>query len=200
MKNNASLIVDCGSFYAVGILILLIGGCVTPSSKAVCKAQQSPTPRKSCKSNGPEGFDCAASSLYGLCSKSGINLSYDRCLRLLPKSGKGNNMLEFKQTLERLRFNVVAEKFTPDELSDINTPCVLLLYPPISGPSSQSSKPLGHYIVLWPVGEDKFEIIDYPRPTSILKKEYFIKHLQTVSISDIPALLCFRQNKDSGRQ
>jgi ABC-type bacteriocin/lantibiotic exporter with double-glycine peptidase domain len=191
MKNNASLIGDRISFYAVGIFILLIGGCVTPSSKSVSKTQQSPAPRKSCKSNGPE-FDCAASSLYGLCSKSGINLSYERCLRLLPRSSKGNNMLEFKRALESLRFNVVAQKFTANELADINTPSVLLLYPPGKGADSQSSKPLGHYIVLWPDGEDKFEIIDYPRPTSILKKEYFIKHLQTVGISDIPALICFR--------
>lgn len=191
MKNNASLIGKRSSFYAVVMLILLIGGCVTPSSKSVSKTQQSPASRKSCKSAGPE-FDCAASSLYGLCSKSGINLSYDRCLRLLPRSPKGNNMLEFKKVLEQLRFNVIAEKFTADELADINTPCVLLLYPPGNGTAGQSSNPLGHYIVLWPE-EDKFEIIDYPRPTSILKKEYFIKHLQTVGINDIPALLCFRK-------
>jgi ABC-type bacteriocin/lantibiotic exporter with double-glycine peptidase domain len=192
MKNNASLIVDRLSFYAVGIFILLIGGCVTPSSKTVSKTQQSPAPRKSCKSTGPE-FDCAASSLYGLCSKSGINLSYEQCLRFLPRSPKGNNMLEFKKVLEQLRFNVIAEKFTADELADINTPCVLLLYPPANVQASQSSKPLGHYIVLWPDEENKFEIIDYPRPTYVLKKDYFIKHLQTVGINNIPVLLCFRK-------
>jgi len=192
MKNNASLIGKRSSFYAVVILIFLIGGCVTPSLKSVSKTQQSPASRKSCKSARPE-FDCAASSLYGLSSKSEINLSYDRCLRLLPRSSKGNNMLEFKRVLEKLQFNVIAEKFTADELADINTPCILLLYPPVSDSASQSSKPLGHYMVLWPTAEDKFEIIDYPRPTSILKKEYFIKHLQTVGINDIPVLLCFRK-------
>jgi hypothetical protein len=182
----------CLIFHVFGISILLTAFCIASSSSADCgKSQQ---PQKSCEPNGGPAYDCAASSLFGLCNKSDINLSYEDCLHLLPKSPKGNSMLEYKQALEHIGFFVRAEWLTAGDLGDVKVPCVLLLSLPKNDSNVQSSKNVGHYIVLRPIEENKFEILDYPRPSVIIPKEYLFRHLQTVGINDVPVLFCYKHN------
>lgn len=170
-------------FYVFAIEILLCASCsYSPSSSP-----------KSCSSTGPT-FDCGASSLFGLCSKEGINVSYDKCLALLPRSSKGSNMLEFKRAIQYLGFDVRAERLSAKQTSDINMPCVILLMPPQPVKSQKDSRPLGHYLVLWPVDSERIEILDYPRPSVTIARNFWQKHLQTVGIDNIPALLCTKQS------
>ena len=135
-------------------------------------------------------YDCAASSLYGLCIKSDVNVSYEDCLRFLPKSLKGNNMLEFKKVLQQLGFSVKAEQLSADQTGEVNLPCIVLLIP--SGIKITGMQPgtMGHYIVLWPIDSQKMEIIDYPRPSLTINRNYWAKHLQTIGISTVPVLVC----------
>jgi len=179
MRNNERIV--------LGVLILLCAGCF--SSSSISQNARHKTVPETCELNATL-FDCGASSLYGLCTRSGINISYDDCVRLLPKSSKGNNMLEFKNALQHLGFNVRAEQFSADQSGDLNLPCIVLLMP--SGINAIGRPPgtIGHYLVLWPADAEKVEIIDYPRPPVIISRNYWGKHLQTVGIKTIPVLIC----------
>ena len=140
-----------------------------------------------------KSFDCAASSLYSLCVKYDMNIPYDDCVHLLPKNPKGNNMLELKMVLRHLGFKIRAEELSAKQLGDMKLPCVVLLVP--SGISAMGRQPgtIGHYMVLWPVDAEKVEILDYPRPPFTVNRNYWGKHLQTVGIESVPALICDRQ-------
>ena len=137
-------------------------------------------------------YDCAASSLYGLCIKSDVNVSYEDCLHFLPKSSKGNNMLEFKKVLQQLGFSVKAEQLSADQTGEVNLPCIVLLIPTGIKITGMQPGTMGHYLVLWPINSQKMEIIDYPRPSLTINRNYWVKHLQTIGVSTVPVLVCNR--------
>ena len=56
-------------------------------------------------------YDCAANNLYVLSRKAGIQITYQKCIELLPFTRQGNSMLEFKQALETLGFEVEAKNW-----------------------------------------------------------------------------------------
>ena len=109
-------------------------------------------------------------------------------------------MLEFKRALQSLGFGVRAERLSAKQTSEINEPCILLLVPPQNAKSKEDTKPLGHYLVLWPVDTERIEILDYPRPLVTVSRSFWQKHLQTVGIDDIPALLCIKKSLVSCEQ
>jgi hypothetical protein len=61
-------------------------------------------------------FHCAANSLYALCAEYDIPASLQLCIELLPPRRGGNSMLEFKNALLSLGFNVEARKIDVGEL------------------------------------------------------------------------------------
>ncbi len=140
-------------------------------------------------------YDCAANSLYGLCRKSNIEISYKECLELLPHTGEGNSMLEFKGALMSLGFNVEAVRLTADEFAGLRVPAVVLMFPPESAWDGTEQPPVGHYSVLWPLDDQSFEMLDYPRQPVVFGTEYLIRHLRMTKIETLPVLLCGRQGQ-----
>jgi ABC-type bacteriocin/lantibiotic exporter with double-glycine peptidase domain len=175
---------------AIIMSTISIAGCIQSPSNTHGVSQ--PQSSAKCKMADP-AYDCAASSLYGLCTKFDVNISYDNCVQLLPKGSKGNNMLEFKQVLQSLGFNVKAERFSAEQSGDVNLPCIVLLIPSGINTIGGQPGPIGHYMVLWPVDAEKLEILDYPRPPVIISRNYWGKHLQTIGIDNVPMLICDRQ-------
>jgi hypothetical protein len=51
-------------------------------------------------------YDCGVDSLFLVCRISGVDVSYKKCLELLPLTQKGIRMLEMKRFLEFLGLNV----------------------------------------------------------------------------------------------
>lgn len=72
-------------------------------------------------------YDCAANSLYVLSRKAGVQITYQKCIELLPFTHQGNSMLEFKHALETLEFKVEAQKLVVDELNNLRVPAVILV-------------------------------------------------------------------------
>jgi len=174
------------------LLVLGIFVCTGCAFSSVSQNTVQESGPQTCKLNMPS-FDCAANSLYVLCARYDMNIPYDDCTRLLPKSSKGNNMLEFKNALQHLGFNVRAEQFSADQSGDMNLPCIVLLMPSGINAIGRPPRTIGHYLVLWPVDAEKIEILDYPRPPVIISRNYWGKHLQTVGIESVLALICDRQ-------
>lgn len=168
--------------------MFLCMGC-TSSSFSQNTVQESIS--QTCKMNTPS-FDCAASSLYSLCVKYDMNIPYDDCVHLLPKSSKGNNMLELKQVLQRRGFKVRAEELSAEQSGDVNLPCIVLLMPSGINAVGRPPRTIGHYLVLWPVDSEKVEILDYPRSPFTVNRNYWGKHLQTVGVNTVPVLVCDR--------
>jgi len=139
-------------------------------------------------------YSCAASSLYCLCEKSGLEISFQQCVEFLPLTDKGNSMLEFKRALRFLGFQVEANELNAEELVEIQTPSVILLYLSQKNCRNNPEKPLlGHYFVLLPVDEHLIEIQNYPYDGVVISKDYFIKHLHRIGIENAPTLLCRKE-------
>ena len=139
-------------------------------------------------------YDCAANSLYSLCQRANIPISYKMCLELLPFSAEGNSMLEFKTALLALGFQVEAQRLTVDELANIRVPSILLMLSP-EYPDAKAQPVTGHYLVLWPLDEESVQILDYPRAPVVLSTNYWIRHLQRIGVTDIPILLCGKEGQ-----
>lgn len=122
-----------------------------------------------------------------------MEISYSECLELLPLQPTGNSMFEFKQALISLGFSVEAVRLSPQEFAGLRVPAVVLVLPPrVSWPDPQEP-PLGHYLVLWPLGNGMLEILDHPRKPISISITYWIRHLQMTKIENLSVLLCGRQ-------
>lgn len=139
-------------------------------------------------------YDCAANGLYALCSKSNIQITYEECCELLPFTNKGNSMLEFKAALVSLGFQVEAQRLTVDELANIRVPSILLMLPTES-PYATLALSSGHYLVLWPLDEERIQILDYPREPIVLSMDYWSEHLHDIGVKNIPILLCGKEGQ-----
>jgi len=147
---------------------------------------------KSChatSSSNKQLCECAANSLYSMCSKSDIPISHQLCMELLPPKQQGNNMLEFKAALLSLGFQVEAQKLSVDELANTSVPTVFLLFTPESLELA-GAQPIGHYLVLWPLDKEKVKILNYPHEPVTLSRDYLVKHLHRAGINNAPVLLC----------
>jgi len=102
-------------------------------------------------------------------------------------------MLEFKSALLSLGFEVEAQKLNVNELANIRTPSVLLVLPP-ENLEGRWAPAFGHYVVLWPLDEQRVRVLDYPRDSVTFSIDYLIRHLRTAGITNIPVLLCSNQN------
>jgi len=117
-------------------------------------------------------------------------------MKLLPPKLGGNSMLEFKDALVSLGFGVEAQKLTIDELANIRVPSVVLILPP-KKLQGTGALPLGHYLVLWPLDEEKVRVLDYPHDPFVLSVDYLVRHLRDASITNIPVLLCSKQGQEN---
>jgi len=139
-------------------------------------------------------YDCAANSLYFLCQMSNIKISYPECLNLLPFRREGNSMLEFKLALMSLGFKVEAQRINVDELYQIRNPAVILIIPQ-ENLELLKTQTFGHYFVLWPLDDKTLRIFDYPNEPVILSTEFWISHLHTIGVKEMPVLLCSKQDQ-----
>ena len=99
-------------------------------------------------------------------------------------------MLEFKNALISLGFQVEALRLTANELANIQVPIICLMLPYENIRNEPESAPIGHYLVLWPLNEESFEILDYPRKPLVVPRNYWIRHLRNIGTENIPVLLC----------
>ncbi len=175
----------------VVIASIFFAGCSRSSLTTQTELDKSSLP--TCTTHG-QIYDCAANSLYSLCQKSDIPISYQLCLELLPLRQEGNSMLEFKSALLTLDFSVEAQRLTADELANIQDPTVVLISPPEKHEPAKM-QPAGHYLVLWPLDEISVQILDYPREPIAVSRDYWAAHLRRVGANSIPALLCGKQGQ-----
>ena len=72
-----------------------------------------------------------------MCRISDIDMSYKKCLELLPISSKGNSMLEMKQALESLGFSAKPLRIKVDEITNLHVPAIMWAHPPKRYEASQ---------------------------------------------------------------
>jgi len=149
-----------------------------------------PSPTGSLTSKVP--LHCAANSLYALCAEWDIPASLQLCMELLPPRPGGNSMLEFKNALLSLGFEVDAQKLNVNELANIRAPSILLVLPP-ENLEGGWAPPFAHYVVLWPLDKQRVRILDYPRESVVFSVDYLIRDLRSAGITNIPVLLCSNQ-------
>lgn len=147
-----------------------------------------------CRTKG-QIYCCAANSLYALCRKCGIQVSYEQCLELLPMRREGSSMLEFKVVLESMGFEVQAQRITVDELANIRVPAILLALPVETPEETRSQVLQGHYLVVWPLDTESVEILDYSRGPAVVFTDLWIDHLHSIGVKSIPILLCGKRGQ-----
>jgi hypothetical protein len=133
-------------------------------------------------------YDCAANSLYVLCRKMHIAVSYDKCLQLLPIACEGNSMLAVKQALASLGLRAEAQRISVDELADISGPAIVWIS--FEGQELAGSRLLGHYFVLWSTSEGVVQVLDYPKEPVVLPIDLWMQHLHSTRLRDLVVLLC----------
>jgi len=173
-------------------LSLFFLGCSSPDLQKHSEPEISAAVR--CRTKG-RIYDCAANSVYALCRKCGIQVSYEQCLELLPMRREGNSMLEFKVVLESMRFEVQAQRITVDELANIRVPAILLVLPPDSTEETMAGPVQGHYLVVWPLDTESVEILDYPCDPAVVFTDLSIDHLHSIGVKRIPILLCGKRGQ-----
>jgi hypothetical protein len=175
------------SLWLILFLFLFLIGCgsFSPYNQSnLTKLPASPN-----KSHG-RIYDCAANSLYALCTNANIQISYEECLELLPFTPQGNNMLELKGALIYLGFKVEAQRLTVDELSQVRVPAIILAEPKSQNEGFVSTTYSGHFFVLLPMDNKTIKLIDYPRDPVILFIDDWISHLHNIGVENAPILLC----------
>jgi hypothetical protein len=115
-------------------------------------------------------------------------------MELLPPKPEGNSMLEFKQALMSLGFEVEPQKLTVEEIVAIRVPSVILILPP-QKLEGAGAPPMGHYLVLWPLDRERVKIMDYPRDPIVVSFGYLARHIRRAGITRIPALLCGQEGQ-----
>ena len=115
-------------------------------------------------------------------------------MELLPPKPEGNSMLELREALRSLGFAVESQKLTAEEIVAIRVPTVILILPPQKLEGAWAP-PKGNYLVLCPVNRERVEILDYPRPPTVVSFEYLARHIRRAEITRIPALLCGQQGQ-----
>jgi len=176
------------------IAYLFIGGCGLSSRLSPVGFNESSS--TACRS-GSDGrmYNCAGNCLYALCQMSNIRVSYEECLSLLPLRSEVNSMLELKVALESLGFEVEPQRITVDELANIRVPTIILVLPLDNNKADQMQRVIGHYLVLWPTSDNKFQILDYPRDPIIVDIEHWIGYLRNIGLTNIPVLFCGRRDR-----
>ncbi len=135
-------------------------------------------------------YDCAANSLYIRCRLEEKDVTYARCLELLPLRRGGNSMLEVKNALEELSFNVCPQRIMINELRDIRVPAIILDL----GAEGQSNK-MGHYLVISPKREGMVQILDYPKQPNLMHVDRLIMSLRAQGVTEVLILLCSTEHK-----
>lgn len=175
------------SLWLILFLFLFLTGCGSSSSY-----NQSDLTKSLASPDTSHGriYDCAANSLYALCTNANIQISYEECLELLPFTSQGNNMLELKGALIYLGFKVEAQRLTVDELAQVQVPAIILAAPQNQNEEFLFKTCSGHFFVLWPMDDRTVKLIDYPRDPVILFIDDWIHHLHNIGVESVPALLC----------
>ncbi|MFC1781822.1 DUF1573 domain-containing protein, partial [Planctomycetota bacterium] len=141
-------------------------------------------------------YDCAANTLFVMCQISDVQVSYEKCLELLPITSKGNSMLEVKQALESLGFNVKPLSITTDEIANIRVPTIMWAHPPEGDIVRKDSRNIGHYIIVIPVDNNSVQVLDFPQSPVILPVQPWSRHLSSNGIENIPLILCGRKDQE----
>jgi hypothetical protein len=103
-------------------------------------------------------------------------------------------MLELREALRSLGFAVESQKLAAEEIVALQVATIILILPPQKLEGAWAPA-MGHYLVLCPVNRETVEILDYPRPPTVVSFEYLASHLRRAGIKGVPALLCGQQGQ-----
>jgi hypothetical protein len=134
-------------------------------------------------------LDCSANCLYILARLSGNALTYGKSLELLPPREAGNSLKEVASAVESLGLHTEAVRLSVAEICSIRVPCIALIMPPAVSGSLKVMNPIGHFVVLWPVGNE-IVLLDYPTsPIRISRADLTARIIQS-KVESVPVLLC----------
>lgn len=180
-----------------GAYLLLI--CLTALCGCQKQNQNSLSVSNPAKSADNRVYHCAASTLYALAQKDGLDLNYEQCEILLPRTSFGNSMLEFKKVLKSLGYDVKAYSSSPQEIADLEMTAVVLV-----GPAQNNFKIVeqnqhrNHFLLISPVDQEHIEIIDYPKNRFTQERQQWAEKMRKRGVQSLPILICERQEKISG--
>src|SRR5439155_24651438 len=128
-------------------------------------------------------------SLYLVAHVMAVEVSYDRCLELLPNTTTGNSMLEFKKALQTLGLKSEAMQLSPAEFVRLRSPTVVYVKPPPKDdPTISQVARLGHFFVSRPTPTG-LQLLDYPYETEVISREDYEKYLGSRGLKEIVALV-----------
>lgn len=157
----------------------------------VCTSVQSPAAEPNASGVGASRvYDCAANSLFLLCRMAGKSVSYEQCAELLPMTHQGNSMLEMKRSLVSVGFHVEAVRINVEEISRMQVPAILFACPPSDAITKKEQSGLGHYLVVLPLGDEEYQVLDFPRSPIVLSGDVWAKYLRSIGIENVSILLC----------
>lgn len=140
-------------------------------------------------------YDCAANTLYLLCSVTDNHITYTKSLELLPITKNGNSMSEMNNALRECGYATDARTIRIDDLGGIDTPSVVLHY------SQNQYQGMGHYFAIIP-HDNKITIYDYPNNVVTYTTDFLISYLKQNGAVECPIIMC-RPNgavkEDKGR-
>jgi len=135
-------------------------------------------------------FDCGANCLYIIGQIQGRPVSYEKCLELLPLSSQGNSMLQLKDALEAMSYQVYAMSVSAEELKCIKVPTI------VRDNFGQQDRRLGHYVVMRPLSRNQAQIFDYPKDAKVISLVDLFQSKSTENLKHIPVLLCCDKNQE----
>jgi len=135
-------------------------------------------------------YECAANCLYSISRLSDVDVTYEKCVELLPISPAGNSMLELKRALETFGFTVGGYKIDLFELQLINAPAIIYLDNPQERKIGEVDSHIAHFAVYWPLGDGKVLIFDYPEKPRIYPVNSLIEHFEKLDIKELTLLVC----------
>jgi len=138
-----------------------------------------------CKAPMGRIFDCGANCLYIISQIQGRPVSYEKCLELLPlSSSQGNSMLQLKDALEAMSYQVYAMSVSAEELKYIKVPTI------VRDNFGQPDRKLGHYLIMQPLSGNRAQIFDYPKNAKIVSLVDLFESKNTENLKNISVLLC----------
>ena len=97
---------------------------------------------------------CAANAVYLTLRLCGDEVEFDRVHQLLPDRPNGCSLLEVKEAFQEFGHDAVVEKWTVEDLPNLNFPVIAHL------DSGEGTSLAGHFVVIRSIEDDRLNLID----------------------------------------
>jgi hypothetical protein len=99
-------------------------------------------------------------------------------------------MLQLKDALEAMSYQVYAMSVSAEELKCINVPTI------VRDNFGLQDRRLGHYVVMRPLSKNQAQIFDYPKDAKVISLVDLFQSKSTENLKHIPVLLCCDKNQE----